>query len=209
MPNLSTIAIANQTLGIHVATGEVLDARKWAVTEVSGGGGGGGVYGANGNVYGASHTNPIKSKTTNHAELFIRGSDGKEHVMKLKDEQITVRTGSWVSLFWAIPEGKEKGPYVAVLNHDTDALEFIKGGVNDACSSLLTMGVGTLALILTVIGVIILASAHAVAAWLLIAAFPAFLFWRSRLRRKFRTGVQALRSQVDGSRPAPAAVTAG
>ncbi|MBS0317918.1 MAG: hypothetical protein JSR49_12405 [Proteobacteria bacterium] len=208
MTKLSTIEAGPLKFEIHSITGEVLDARKWAVTEVSGGGGGGAVYGTNGNVYGGSGSVSIKSTTTNHAELFIRGKDGKEHVVKLKDEDVNVRTGSWVSLFWAAPKGKDGGPYVAVINHDTDALEIITSGVEEACSSTLTVASGILAFIVMAIGFLVLFTAHLIAAWLLIAAYPGFLFWRSRLRNKFRTGVHALRNQVDGSRPVPSAVSA-
>lgn len=207
MAEMATIKVNSRTLGIHAATGEVMDARKWAVTEVSGGGGSGAVYGANGTVYGGSHTSPITSKTTNHTELFIRSKDGKERVVKLKDEDINVRTGSWVTLLWAIPEGKDGGDYVAILNHDTDKLEFIASGVKEACSSAVTMLAATLTFILTALGLLILFTAHSVAAWLLIAAFPGFLFWRSRLRRTFMTDVRALRDRIDGSRPAVASAT--
>lgn len=209
MASIATIEAASRKLAIHSTTGEVMDARKWAVTEVSGGGGGGAVYGTNGNVYGGSHTAPIKSKTTNHAELFIRSKDGKEHVLKLKDENITVRTGSWVSLFWAIPEGKESGDYFAVLNHDTGALEFITSGVNKACSTVLTMSLGTLSFFVALLGAGVWIGGSAFFGFLLVMAFPAFLIWRWRLRSKFMGQVSALRGQIDGSRPVPTAVSAG
>lgn len=205
MAEMATIMVNSRTLGIRVATGAVMDARKWAVTEVSGGGGSSAVYGANGNVYGGGHTASIRSKTTNHAELFIRGKDGKEHVVKLKDEDVNVRTGNWVSLLSAIPAGQDSGEHVAVMNHDTDKFEFIKSGVNAACSSLLTMAAGTVTFIVMALGFLILATVHSIAAWLLVAAFPGFLFWRSRLRRKFRTDVYALRGRIDGDRPTASA----
>lgn len=40
MAEMATIKVNSRTLGIHVATGAMMDARKWAITEISGGGGG-------------------------------------------------------------------------------------------------------------------------------------------------------------------------
>lgn len=135
MALLSTIKVGSRKYEIHVATGEILDARKWATTTVSGGGGGGTVYGANGNIHGTSATAPIRSTTHDHAELFIRSTDGRERVLEMQDEAVNVRTGNWISLFWAIPVGKDEGPYVAIANHDTGKFSLIRHGVEAVADS--------------------------------------------------------------------------
>lgn len=135
MALLSTIKVGSREHAIHVVTGEVLDARKWTTTTISGGGGGGTVYSANGNVQGHSNSAPIQSTTHSHAELFIRGTDGKEHVLELTNEAVRVRAGNWVSLFSAISKGEPEGRYVAITNHDTRTFSLIKRSVDAVADS--------------------------------------------------------------------------
>lgn len=221
MALLSTVKVGSHKHDIHVATGEILDARKWATTTVSGGGGGGTVYGANGNVYGTSATAPIRSTTHNHAELFIRSADGKERVLEMQDEAVNVRTGNWVSLFWAIPAGKHEGPYVAIANHDTDRFSLIESGVDSVAVS----WVQALASIPLFIGLLLAAGSWLwnlrggapplmdeplfVPGLLLMLPFPISWFRGWRRKRKFAADLTSVCSGYDADkRPAAASISA-
>jgi uncharacterized membrane protein YciS (DUF1049 family) len=105
---------------IYSVTGKVLDTSTRAETEVTGSGGGG--YTHRGSGYN-SQVN-IKSKTTRYTKIFLLDDTGKEHVIDLVDFDVHCRTGSVLTMIWAIKAGQKKGPYIAAYNHNTQEMQF-------------------------------------------------------------------------------------
>lgn len=209
MTELAEIAVLSRNIQIFHTSGEVMEARKWTTTEVSGGGGEGVVSGTNGHVSGYSYADPVTSTTTTHDQFFIRCTDGKERVLKLANKDVQARTGNWVTLLLAIPEGKESGAYVAVINHDLDESRVLTDGINATCESKVTLLALLAAAVVTVIGILVLMAHLSDGApmggfgWLMVLALlPAFHIWRSRLRGRCSDQVRALCGKVTGPRPA-------
>lgn len=126
MGELRRISFEGISLVLHSARGEVVGASKWSTTHVSGGGGGGYVHQGSG----YSSTAPVTSTVTEHDQFFLRLSDGKEMPIRLENVQLAVRDGQDVSVLWGVPEGKEHGRYVAIINHTTGEQTMIPSGAN-------------------------------------------------------------------------------
>ena len=149
MTELAVLDTGHRKINVLHIAGEVAEARKWSVTEVSGGGGGGTITGTNGQVYGNVSSAPITSTTTQHDQFFVRCTDGKDRILKLVNQNVQARSGHWVTLLLGIPAGKEGGDYVAVFNHDTDTFRVLPNAIDDLCASKTTKFRALLAVIAT------------------------------------------------------------
>jgi len=95
---------------LHYFTGTVLSTRKEKETRVS-------------SQSVGTANNPqvhVTSTTVNHHELFLKDADGEEQSFQLVDLDFPCREGNLVTIVWAIPENKERGPFVHVRNHNTN-----------------------------------------------------------------------------------------
>lgn len=118
------VSFNGRTYRLHSRTGKVMDTNTRSETEVHGGGGGGGGFNYNGT--GASSTAPVRitSTTTRYTKIFMVDGDGREHAIELIDFDVRCRAGNGLTLIWAIPDGKDEGPYIAAYNHSTREMEF-------------------------------------------------------------------------------------
>jgi len=110
-----TIQLGKRYATLHQFTGKVMSTSKNMETKVHGGGGGGYSYQGTG----GSAPVRISSTTVVHDQLFIQTKDGEERALQLQDFDLAVREGNIVTAMWGIPEGKNEGPYYAVINHST------------------------------------------------------------------------------------------
>ena len=204
MTQISTINVGSRQIEIHSMSGEVMDSQKWTTTEISGGGGEGVLSNGSGYI----KQDKIKSKTTTHDQIIIRTADGEEESLKVEDLNLAVRQGHWVSLIWAIPNGWREGPFVAILNQNTGALDFIGSAVNKACFPMISSVFGVVALFLALIGVFVLFMSSAVLGVLMMVPCVAYFFWLSKRRSAFTEQVSALRDQIKASQAAPKTVSA-
>lgn len=100
---------------IYTFRGKVMEATKQMETKVSGGGGGGFSYRGTGGSAPVS----ITSTTVVHDQLFLQDEEGKERALQLQGFNIASRAGNELTALWAIKEGNQQGPYVAIHNHTT------------------------------------------------------------------------------------------
>jgi hypothetical protein len=203
MTQMATISIGSREIAIHSMSGEVMDSQKWTTTEVSGGGG----HGVISNGSGYVNQDKIQSKTTTHDQIIIRTADGEEESLKVEDLNLAVRKGHWVSLIWAIPSGWKEGPFVAVFNHNTGALDFIGSSVNKACFPMISSVLGAAAFFLALIGAFVCFVSSVFLGVLLMVPCAAYFFWLSKRRGEFTAQVAALRDQIKMSQAAPQAAT--
>jgi len=54
-----------------------------------------------------------------HNDIFLQDSSGKEHSYSLSDFNVACREGNELSVIWAIRKGRDRGPYIMVINHTT------------------------------------------------------------------------------------------
>ncbi|MFV2058969.1 MAG: hypothetical protein ACC707_21120 [Thiohalomonadales bacterium] len=118
-----SIRLNNTLLNLHATTGIVAETNTRSETEVSGSGGGG----IPNTHPGSSSSSPvhfeIKSVTTRYQEFFLIDEDGREHSFNLVDFDITCRKGNLLTVLGIKPK-KDRGPYIAVYNHDTQIMSY-------------------------------------------------------------------------------------
>lgn len=137
---------------IATKTGIVHDSQVRSELSVSGGGGSGVVTTGPSGTFGSSSTAPISSKTTNYQNLFLIDKDGKEHLIQTTDNLITCHPGQQLSMLFAVPVGKDSGPYFAAYNHSVDRMYYIKSGLNDITQAGLA---AYIAIVVVIIGLFI------------------------------------------------------
>ena len=109
------INLGKRNIEVHSFTGKVANVTKNLETKVHGGGGGGYSYQGTGGSAPVS----ISSTTVIHDQIFLVDSQGNERALQLTDFDIACRESNNVSAMWAIIEGKDSGPYFAIVNHST------------------------------------------------------------------------------------------
>lgn len=92
---------------LHWMTGTVLESSTMATTHVTSSGG-----------YGDTPLH-VSSSTTVTNTLFLRTPRGTEKSLQLNHFNLATRPGHELIVVWAIKEGDEEGPYVAVHNYTT------------------------------------------------------------------------------------------
>ena len=95
--------------------GVVVHADRRFETHVSSSGGGG-YIGPSGGYLAEPQ---IRSTTTDHQTIFLRGSDGSEQSFDLQDWDLAVRPGSRMVVVWGARDGRSNGPFMGVRNLDT------------------------------------------------------------------------------------------
>jgi len=110
---LSKTGVSEGKIGNHAlyqVTGTVKGQGKFSTTHVSGGG----------SVSQGSGSVSVYSSTTIHNDIFLVDSAGKEHSIQVSDFNVACLEGHVLTAIWAIQQGKERGPYIMVLNHSTN-----------------------------------------------------------------------------------------
>lgn len=82
---------------------------------------GGQVYGSGNNVY----STPVSSSsyTTTTHRFFLHNRSGREQAFET-GTALPIRDGHAVSVVWAIPRGKKRGPYLVYVNDSTGDVRF-------------------------------------------------------------------------------------
>jgi hypothetical protein len=116
MALIRSVTAGDRIIDLHKFSGEVMEEKKWATTQVSGGGGGYNV--------GSGRNNPvaIASVSQTHDQFFLKDDGGQEMAVEMTDAGVAVRKGHRVTVFWGAVNGQERGPYVAIYNHTTNHL---------------------------------------------------------------------------------------
>jgi hypothetical protein len=116
MALIQSVTVGDRIIDLHKFSGEVVDEKKWATTQVSGGGGGYNV--------GSGQHNPvtIASVSQTHDQFFLKNNSGQEMAVETTDAGLALRKGHHVTVFWGIIRGQERGPYLAFYNHTTNNL---------------------------------------------------------------------------------------
>ncbi len=112
MPAFETVTAGRKAIELYAFSGEVVEQQKSSYTEVS-----------------RDHNQPTSTSYFN--KIFVRAADGSERSIEIEDSGFSARSGSKASIIWGIKKGKEEGPYVSVVNHDTGSIHLIRKSVND------------------------------------------------------------------------------
>jgi hypothetical protein len=117
MSSAQSVTIGQQHIELHTFTGEVVDEKKWTSTQVSSSGGGYNV--------GSGQNNPvsISSSSETHDQFFLKDETGREQAIELTNANVAIRKGHRVTVIWGILRGQERGPYLAIYNHNTSTLD--------------------------------------------------------------------------------------
>jgi hypothetical protein len=145
MALIRSVKVGDRTIDLHKFSGEVVEEKKWATTQVSGGGGGYNV--------GSGQNNPVSvsSVTQTHDQFFLKDDKGQEMAVEMTDAGLALRKGNRVSVFWGIIQGDQRGPYVAIVNHTTNSVTKIESAIQGLAVKP-TSGFVTLAWIACVFG---------------------------------------------------------
>jgi hypothetical protein len=124
MALIRSVTVGDRTIELHQFTGEVVEEKKWATTQVSGGGGGYNV--------GSGQNNPvtIASVSHTHDQFFLKNESGKEMAVEMTDAGLALRKGHRATVFWGTIQGQERGQYVAIYNHTTNSLTKIDSAID-------------------------------------------------------------------------------
>jgi hypothetical protein len=123
MALIRSVTVGDRIIDLHKFSGEVMEEKKWATTQVSGGGGGYNV--------GSGRNNPvaIASVTQTHDQFFLKDDKGQEKAVEMTDAGLALRKGNRVTVFWGTIQGQEHGSYVAIYNHSTNSLTKIESAI--------------------------------------------------------------------------------
>ena len=114
MASIGPVTAGSKTINLHAFSGEVVEQQKSSHTEVS-----------------RANNNQQQVSTTHYNKIFVRASDGAERSLEIVDSGFSARAGSKASIIWGIKEGKEEGPYLGIVNHDSGDVHLIRKPVND------------------------------------------------------------------------------
>jgi hypothetical protein len=156
MALIKSVTVGDRIIDLYNFHGEVVDEKKWATTQVSGGG-------STTQATGYASNAPITSATTTHDQFFVRSDDGQEMAVETANAGLALRKGHRVTVFWGIIKGNESGPYVAIDNHTTGNLTKIDSAIYNLAVPGASMGflmgiiVGVFAICFYGLGIIVLA----------------------------------------------------
>ena len=115
MALIKSVTVGDRVIDLYNFHGEVVEEKKWATTQISGGG-------STTQATGYASNAPITSATTTHDQFFVRSDDGQEMAVETTNSGLALRKGHRVTVFWGIIKGNERGPFVAIYNHTTGDL---------------------------------------------------------------------------------------
>ena len=188
------IQIGSRTLEIHCFSGEVKKSQKWTTTQISGGGGSG--YSHNGAGYSASM--PVTSRTTTHDQIFVLAPSGEEQAVELSDVHLAAREGQWLTLIAAIRSGRKEGPYVAIMNHNTGSLDFVKKAVEASSGPMFYKAISIVCILAALLGLFFLDS-RPFATLVMTGGGGGVMAWMILRYRQFKAEISALIPQLKAS----------
>lgn len=104
---------------IYSVSGKVVDSAKRFETQVSGGIGGG--FTEHGSTYTAPMT--LSARPYLNDSILLQDSDGKEHTIKLINQNIPRRAGNQLTAVWALRKRRKRTP-IAIVNHTLSRVNF-------------------------------------------------------------------------------------
>jgi hypothetical protein len=196
MPEAGSVVVDGKRVTIYYQTGKVTSSRKQKETQIR----------SNVQYHGNQAVTSTSSSTVDHHELFMVDSTGREIAFNIVDLDFPVREGHMVSVVWIIPEGKDAGPFVQVLNHNTGDNNYV------ATSTLMPLFAKKLMMwSITIVGTILGFAIF----WPLgfVMMIGPYLYFSKRCRDAIKgmfqsREYQALQQQLQQVKPAAAAVAA-
>lgn len=125
-----TFSAGRRRMTIYYDRGSVAAKDKNLETRISGSGGGGATYRGTGGTAPIS----ITSQTIIHDKIYLQKEDGKERAVELTNWDVACHEGNDMLVTWIIPDGKDKGDYVAIKNITTDSELFNDDAIKRAAN---------------------------------------------------------------------------
>ena len=111
-----TLNINGENYTVYIFRGKVLKNRTYTTskTEVTSSRGGGVLYKGTGRI----KPSEVQAHTTHtdHTELYLENSEGKQNVTEVSGVRLQALTGHDVIKIWIIREGDERGPTIGFYN---------------------------------------------------------------------------------------------
>lgn len=108
---LKEFEAGGRTYELYGISGKVINSGKTSTFHTYSSGGD---YDSNTGTY---NSPTYHTSSSIHDQIFLVDKEGKEHVIKLTNWDVAVRESHEITAYWAIRKGKNRGPYVAILNH--------------------------------------------------------------------------------------------
>jgi hypothetical protein len=180
MASIGSINAGSKIIDLYAISGEVVDQQQSAYTQVTN-----------------NNNNQQQVSTTHYNKIFVRAEDGSEKSIEIVDSGFRARTGSRASIIWGIRPGKEEGPYLAVVNHDTGDVHTIRKPINDFASPPFYNMLLIVASLFIALGVVDLFSGNVGSAIAMSAIGGALIYWiysrQKALLAKVKAAALALR----------------
>lgn len=116
MSSFATVAVGSRILDLHAFTGHVVDQQRTSVTEVT------------------HNPNSAIGSTVHRSQwnkVYLQAADGSERWLEFEDKGFSARPGQLASIIWGIRKGREKGDYLAVVNHENGSFQTLRKAIND------------------------------------------------------------------------------
>jgi hypothetical protein len=183
MASIGPVTVGSKVINLHAFSGEVVEQQKSSYTEVTN-----------------DNNNYQRATTTHYNKLFIKNSNGEERSIEIVDAGFSARAGSKASMIWGIKQGKEEGPYVAVVNHDTGSVHTIRKPVNDLAGPPMYNMLLIIAAIFIAVGFFNLMSGNLGSALFKVAIGGGGIFWiykgQKHLLEQIKTAAIALKPKL-------------
>ncbi len=184
MALIQSVTVGDRIIDLHQFSGEVMEEKKWATTQVTSAGGG---YNVN-----TGQNNPVTISSINrtHDQFFLKSDTGQEMAVELTDAGLALRKGHRVTVFWGIIHGQANGKYVAIYNHTTNSLTKMDDAINGLAMKPAS-GLVSLAFIASIFGICLYGLGF-------IGLVVLYIFWRIRKQRNLEL-VAILQAALDGA----------
>lgn len=184
MALIRSVTVGDRVIDLHQFSGEVMEEKKWATTQVTSGGGD---YNVN-----TGQNNPVTISSINrtHDQFFLKNENGQEMAVELTDAGLALRKGHRVTVFWGIIHGQAHGKYIAIYNHTTKSLTKMDDATNGLAMKPASALV-SLAFIASVFGICLYGLG-------IIGLIVLYIAWGKRKRRNLEL-VATLQAALDGA----------
>jgi hypothetical protein len=185
MASFASIQAGSRTIDLHAFTGLVVDQQRSSVTEVT-------HHHPNNTAIGST------IRTWSYNKVFLRADDGQEKSLEIQDKGgFAARPGQKASIIWGIRKDKELGDYLAVVNHETGAIQCIRKAVNDNAGPPLYNMLLIVLVIVGCVGLVDLFGGHIGSALFFFAVGGGGIYWiysrQKRLLAQIRSAALAMK----------------
>ncbi|HEX2539653.1 MAG TPA: hypothetical protein VHM00_01070 [Caldimonas sp.] len=177
MSRFATLRSGLRTIDLHAFTGRVVDQQRSSVTEVT-----------------RHHANAMLGTTTRTSswnKVFLQADNGEEKWLEVPDQGFAARAGQMASIIWGIRAGKEKGDYLALINHETGAFQCIRKAVNDHAGPPFYNMLLILLVIVGCVGLVDVFGGHYGSALFFFAVGGGGIAWIWRRQKQFMAKIKA------------------